>query len=76
MWMSKNNTASGGQPPKEKREMNDKPYLGQRCHVISVGFGTIVDIRNDGWLRVEMDAGVARWYATDTVELLATYPAC
>jgi hypothetical protein len=52
-----------------------RPYLGQRCHVNGVGFGTIVDLQ-PGYLRVEIDAGVARWYRLDKqVELLATYPA-
>jgi hypothetical protein len=56
--------------------LEQHPYLGQRCHVNGVGFGTIVDLK-PGKIRAEMDAGVAGWYPLDkNVELLATYPPC
>lgn len=49
-------------------------YLGQRCHVQNVGYGTIVVIA-DEWIRVEIDGQVSRWYAASQVEPLPTYPA-
>jgi len=56
--------------------LEQRPYLGQRCHVNGVGFGTIVNLK-PRWIRAEMDAGVAGWYPLDKdVELLATGPAC
>ena len=64
-------------------EHEPRPYLGQRCHIEGVGFGTIIKIerkRSAGgdtrmYIRVELDAGGSSWYELPDVELLDTYPA-
>lgn len=66
-----------------KGEHMQEPYLGQRCHVEGVGFGTIVKIEEKPSvsgdtltsIRVELDAGGSSWYELADVELLETYPA-
>lgn len=61
-------------------EQAPRPYLGQRCHIESQGFGTIIVLKlaekNGPLARVELDACGSRWFKVAELELLPSYPAC